>query len=125
MYVLIRSTILFIFISLFFPVHAEMKNPIELLQVIIPFQVCVDKTLDEEYALKKILSKKSLKKIDIENSVFQMIIDQCGKHIGSKAQDVVRIHYEGNNSKANGFIEGVIYSARVRSVIRSDEYIGN
>ncbi len=119
-----RNTIFIIIMILSFTSHAETKYPTKLLLAIVPFQVCANKVLKEEYSLKKLISKQSLSKTDIENSAFKAIIDECGKYLGDSTQEIIRIHYDGNNSKANGFIEGIIYSSRVRSIIKHEEHIG-
>ena len=101
----------------------------KLMNATFPFQVCIHKETDRE--LEKISTKghKAPTDVQLEEMIVQLdgiiwgkVLENCKKHFGDSEKGLILLHYSGNNAKALGYWEGVVYSARAYVISRTISY---
>ncbi len=94
----------------------------KLLNATLPFQICAHTTTDRELAQIGTTLHKGKKGPELEGAIWGKVLDECKRHLGDTEKGLILLHYGGNNAKALGYWEGVVYSARAYVIDKTISY---
>jgi hypothetical protein len=108
--------ITFIFSSLAF---ADEPIDMKLMNATFPFQLCVRNVTDESLQEMPIKKIQSIQSGELEGQIWSHVILECNKYLNDEAKGLILLHFKGDNAKAIGYFEGVIYSGRSYVISKS------
>jgi hypothetical protein len=85
------------------------------------FQLCVRNSVDKQ--LSQVGKMSSAQVLEMEEAIWRNVLDRCRKDFGDKEKGLILLHYGGDNAKAIGYWEGVVYFARLYVLSRTADYL--